>query len=1148
VNQNIIRATVLAGVFGVILLFASSPPAVAGALDDWEFSREITLTGAYPENYQMKMFFDAQDNLDDNISFADFRDLRFTENSDDSVILDYWVENYNDNDNVILWVRLPQDNTDNSIYIWWKNTAATSYSSGENTFYMFENYDSAPVEGDKWYFNDQGSGDNVWEADGTFRIQNANLLEVGFWSVDNFVRPFAVEFDIKLENNVPSGNYPWLGIKDHDNWNETPDYNDTGLNPRGDGAFNILWPGTGSPDTGLDWNDGEWERWGQAAYENGGTTFDNNRAGLNHVDDWSNMVHNPLTSTDTTQKIGFDGFAYPSNGMFLDNIIVRAWTETPPTYTIATAANQISIAIPTADNILIDRDQDNDNTTPILSTQISVQITQLTAGENVDTFGDNYVSLFVRDNNGDFVIDNWQPVSSTIIDNVTKEFTFDVYNPSDSLDNTALGGFSVSVVALDNFGTGDNSGYDEVFQVDDLTSVALSREIKANHINRIYSPSAIARVSAAATPVIINAWLVDNNVPSFEANIVSNDSIDDNYAPADAGYVYGVFETAELDGQNPSFTYYTFPNISPAFVSMSFDNALIDNHASDNGVTTTLIEFVIKDDDNYDDFNDDFWGSPRDANDIVFDNDKISLDNITFENEKFAVISVLFDAENYDFFGENFGQFDYGVSASDNWSFLPVAHQAAFTVDELVVPINFTPDFPYSGFTVTVSGTTYRLTGAGLTIDNHKITDEKQGIIWTGSGNSYSENYSISGVIPGENIDVEVIAIDGALDGENSLTYTVNENQQFRLFIRFEENYELVDWIPDNNRPVTVGWSEGIDPITLTSNPENIIVSASENFAENIFVTDNGAYLRRNVLETYGGDITLVIVGNPQTVGGTSFGDVDQFTLFLQDLTGLYEPPKGIISIRSWIGENLAIIHQDYWGVDFRIYPWLITGTRYQIWVDAENVPVRALAPIDAVESINEKTIQITPITGDPEEIYYEIYWSASRTSDNVIRIEYLDNLAETITASVTIYDYAGTELDVFAPDNEWFVITYSQANPNMSYSVVLEFTHETYSAQHLSSQIAGVPPPGVQGIGNPFNLPNGVTLAALGSFIVITMIALAFDSTRMPIGILAMTLMAVFCWTMRWLPLPGPYNGAFTASMFIVAAVLVILTWRHRR
>jgi hypothetical protein len=71
-------------------------------------------------------------------SVNDFDDLRFTK-SDETTLLDYWIESKTDGVSAIVWIEtiLLDNAVDTTIYMYWGNAAAVAASNGANTFLQY---------------------------------------------------------------------------------------------------------------------------------------------------------------------------------------------------------------------------------------------------------------------------------------------------------------------------------------------------------------------------------------------------------------------------------------------------------------------------------------------------------------------------------------------------------------------------------------------------------------------------------------------------------------------------------------------------------------------------------------------------------------------------------------------------------------------------------------------------------------------------------------------------------------------------------------------------------------------------------------------------------------------------------------------------
>lgn len=790
---------------------------------------------------------------------------------------------------------------------------------------------------------------------------------------------------------------------------------------------------------------------------------------------------------------------------------------------------------------LMDRDIDFAGSGAVESTTITVRVSDQDNRTN-DLAGSAQVKFSIRDNSDTVLVDNTDIIgTATAVDENTIDVTYSFNCPN---TNTNLGTFDVAIVAVDNYSAENEDNFAGLgymlFIVDDLSSTQ-NVENLAHHRIRTYGTASRA---SGITLTSLDSTLVVDSVDGNSNGAITGLSWENIRYPTSSASFYTRLtgEGGVLDNQTAS-TSYVWPNFSPGIVSVVVNSTLIDvcqNVVGSGAVLQTRITVVVEDNDNYSELAS-VVENIRDASDVLQVTNENLWSTTTFENENRAI--VYFDLNPGDE-NDNLGGWDvravvadnYGAENTNGWQL------DVFTVDDLSTTINFNPTNPYVGWDLTVSGTVSRISGAAASTDSVLLIDENNGTFSLGAGNSWSQTYTITNATLGENVTTTVRILDAPLDGKYVSSYLVNENGKFEVVVRFEENYGIVGWIPDENRPVKLlfEWDGGTYPCTLTSNPENIIVS-SDNIATKIVkITDNDAYWRYILPAYSGGVLDFVIVDDPT--------DVDQFTFFLQDYTGQYMPPNGQLIFKLWVGSDLAEINSDYWGADWRNTAWLVTGAQYQIWVRGMNAPLRMVGPIDAVTPSAEKTIIVRAVISELTPIYDHVYWAAWQESDTIIRVEYQDNLDNTIEAHVGIYDMDGDLVSEYQPDNEWFIITWPSAENTESYEVVLTVQHGIYGDFTMTMPIGlATGPPGVEGgLSEPFNLPSGMTLAALGSIILVFIVGLAFDALRVQLGMLAIVMTTLFCWYMGFLPLPGPWDGVFTATLILVMAVLFALTWRR--
>lgn len=110
--------------------------------ENWAYSRVLTIVNPH-NSYQMKMTIGKSQGGEINCNGHcknDFSDIRFI-NPDNNSQLSYWIENYSNGNQATFWVKLPSAiESHPTIVIYYGNTAATSTSDGEATFWWFDDF------------------------------------------------------------------------------------------------------------------------------------------------------------------------------------------------------------------------------------------------------------------------------------------------------------------------------------------------------------------------------------------------------------------------------------------------------------------------------------------------------------------------------------------------------------------------------------------------------------------------------------------------------------------------------------------------------------------------------------------------------------------------------------------------------------------------------------------------------------------------------------------------------------------------------------------------------------------------------------------------------------------------------------------------
>ena len=121
---------------------ASALPHSEG--EEWRIMQEITLqeiSGEDLSDIQILLTPDS-DSIDYSLAHTDGADIRFTDENGET--LPYWVENWDPSGKTTkIWVRIPSLEADgqSKVRIFYNNPAATDFSDGRSTFYLYEDFD-----------------------------------------------------------------------------------------------------------------------------------------------------------------------------------------------------------------------------------------------------------------------------------------------------------------------------------------------------------------------------------------------------------------------------------------------------------------------------------------------------------------------------------------------------------------------------------------------------------------------------------------------------------------------------------------------------------------------------------------------------------------------------------------------------------------------------------------------------------------------------------------------------------------------------------------------------------------------------------------------------------------------------------------------
>jgi len=130
-------------------------------LTGWSYRKSITVSRASGAvtDYQMKILVGESsgatgENVDCNSHcLQNFNDLRFT-TSDGTTLLKYWIESITGttpNQLATVWVKFDSIGTGaTTFYMYYGNAGASAYSSGDDTFLLFDHFDDGSLNTSKW--------------------------------------------------------------------------------------------------------------------------------------------------------------------------------------------------------------------------------------------------------------------------------------------------------------------------------------------------------------------------------------------------------------------------------------------------------------------------------------------------------------------------------------------------------------------------------------------------------------------------------------------------------------------------------------------------------------------------------------------------------------------------------------------------------------------------------------------------------------------------------------------------------------------------------------------------------------------------------------------------------------------------------------
>lgn len=483
------------------------------------------------------------------------------------------------------------------------------------------------------------------------------------------------------------------------------------------------------------------------------------------------------------------------------------------------------------------------------------------------------------------------------------------------------------------------------------------------------------------------------------------------------------------------------------------------------------------------------------------------------------------------------GAWDVYVAATDNaGNYDDERTNAVFTVDDLGIPIDLTPDNAYMGYAsdwdLTASGTIVRLSGSA-SVDNSWLYDENAGQYVLGAGNSYSQSYTITAAGGTENVYVRVRAVDSALDGENFNYYDVNDNSQYEVRVYWESDYTLVpdgsveNAIENRNYHLAFFFEDRTQEFDMATNPENFVIPSSSPQKLRLDVEDDN-YWRTRTLGSPG-SVDVIVVENAD--------GLDQYEFLLRDFTGEFGyDDNGQLQFSCYVENNLLYVHQDFWDAEDSVTVFLDYGEEYDLTV-INPAEERGIAKITADrDTSKEIVVGIVEPEGTYAMVWDSVAWTAWWDGGD-LRVYYQDNTGNTENVVVRIYDENDSNVHQQTFTSSEWTLTWSDREENVPYAIELEITHNTLDPYNVTTNMVlaapwtppvVIPPSGLGPLGDlPFTWGGGIA-----TFLVL-MVALMFGARHagfcvMTIGVILIVL--------------GPIMGFFPTTTEAVALMAFLM------
>ncbi len=342
-------------------------------------------------------------------------------------------------------------------------------------------------------------------------------------------------------------------------------------------------------------------------------------------------------------------------------------------------------------------------------------------------------------------------------------------------------------------------------------------------------------------------------------------------------------------------------------------------------------------------------------------------------------------------------------------------------------------------------------TGAYFRLDNFAMLE------------NYNRGFKITSQ-PGEIINVTVQAFDNrgsGLDGSTTTSFEVNDNRFYRLFTRYEENFELFpeDNFTDRNIYAYFHFDSYEEQRKQVVAPkENFTVKHAPRYVRMVFRegTEN-EYARRYLITEPKENVNTV---------GVQEEDLNSLSLYTFKLwredTEAWGPPNGKLGIFLFDENKRFYTQKRYWNSTNDASMWLKFGKDYNLWLKGETTQSKDYGTVEA-DTVYEKTIYPSRLgTTVSEGSYSEssmqtITYATWEDDYSNLVVDYEDTSGETNWVFVEIINqetgqvewYDNVDGSSLSPND--FNITYTSTAEYTLYAVNFTINHNTYDIANLT-------------------------------------------------------------------------------------------------